>query len=50
MTLGGSQGPNPSVGELHQKAIPAEDIKAVLRDVLIERFGAKPRNNSESKV
>ena len=50
MTLGGSQGPNPSVGELHQKAIPAEDIKAVLRDVLIERFGAKPRNNGESKV
>ena len=43
MTLGGSQGANPTVGELHRKAIPAEDIKSVLKEVLIERFGAKPR-------
>ena len=44
MTLGGSQGPNPTVGELHQKAIPAENIKEVLKQVLIERFGAKPKS------
>ena len=48
MTLGGSQGPNPTVGELHQKAIPAENIKEVLREVLIERFGAKPRTKSSN--
>jgi len=26
--------------------IPAENIKEVLREVLIERFGAKPRTKS----
>ncbi len=43
MTLGGSQGPNPTIGEVHRKAIPAEEIKSALREVLIERFGATPR-------
>jgi len=44
LTIGGSQGPNPSIGELHRKAIPAEDIKSVLKEVLIEQFGARPRD------
>ena len=43
LTLGGSQGPNPSVGEVERKAIPAEDIKTVLKEVLIEKFGATPK-------
>ena len=43
MTLGGSQGPNPTLGEVHRKAIPADEIKSALREVLIERFGATPR-------
>ena len=40
ITIGGSQGAKPTLGELHQKAVPAEQIKSVLRDVLIEQFGA----------
>jgi ferredoxin-nitrite reductase len=44
LTLGGSQGANPQIGELHRKAIPAEEIHSVLREVLIEQFGAKPRS------
>jgi ferredoxin-nitrite reductase len=43
MSIGGSQGNNPQIGEVHQKAIPAEDIQKVLRQVLIEQFGAKPK-------
>ena len=42
MSIGGSQGKDPQIGEVHQKAIPAEDIQNVLRQVLIEQFGAKP--------
>jgi ferredoxin-nitrite reductase len=40
VTIGGSQGANPTLGELHQKAVPADQIKSVLRDILIEQFGA----------
>ena len=43
LTLGGSQGPNPSIGELHQKGIPADEIKDALKRVLIEKFGATPK-------
>ena len=44
LTLGGSQGPDPSVGELHRKGIPADEIKTVLKEILIERFGATPKS------
>ena len=43
MTIGGSQGPNPSLGEINRKAIPADEIKDVLKQVLIEKFGATPK-------
>ena len=43
MTIGGSQGQNPTLGEIHRKAIPAEEIKSVLKEVLIEQFGATPK-------
>ena len=43
LTLGGSQGPDPSVGELHRKGIPADEIKTVLKEILIEKFGATPK-------
>ncbi len=43
LTLGGSQGPDPSVGELHRKGIPADEIKDALKQVLIEKFGATPK-------
>ena len=44
LTIGGSQGASPQVGELHRKGIPAGEIQAVLKEVLIEQFGAKPRS------
>lgn len=43
ITIGGSQGANPQVGEMHRKAVPASQIREVLKEVLIEQFGAKPR-------
>ena len=44
ITIGGSQGSNPQLGEIHQKAVPAENIQKVLKDVLIEQFGATPKS------
>ena len=44
MTIGGSQGPNPTIGEVYRKAIPAAEIKAALKEVLINKFGAEERS------
>ena len=43
ITLGGAQGPNPRVGELHRKGVPASDITQVLKELLVEHFGAAQR-------
>ena len=43
LTLGGSQGKNARIGKLHQKSIPKTEIKTVLREILIEHFGAQER-------
>ena len=43
ITIGGSQGANPQVGQLYRKGVPASEVRSVLKDVLIERFGARPR-------
>ncbi len=40
LTLGGSQGKDPQIGILSRKGVPATEIKNVLREVLIEQFGA----------
>ena len=48
LTLGGSQGADPQVGSVHQKAIPADEIHGVLKQVLIEEYGAKPRGSAAS--
>ena len=45
ITVGGSQGANPQIGELHRKAVPASEVKQVLKELLIEQFGAKPRQH-----
>ena len=41
ITIGGSQGANPQVGELHRKGVPATEVRAALKEILIEQFGAK---------
>ena len=43
ITIGGSQGANPQVGELHRKGVPATEVRAALKEILIEQFGAKPK-------
>ena len=40
LTLGGSQGKDPQIGILSRKGVTATEIKNVLREVLIEQFGA----------
>ena len=44
LTTGGSQGENPTVGEVKQKAIPADQIKTVLKNLLVEQFGATAKS------
>ena len=44
LTTGGSQGANPTIGEVKQKAVPADQIKTVLKDLLIEQFGASAKH------
>ncbi len=39
--LGGKVGKDAHLGTCVQKGIPCEDLKPVLRDILIEQFGAK---------
>ncbi len=43
ITIGGSQGADPQVGSLHQKNVPATEVRQVLKQILIDQFGAKPR-------
>ena len=43
ITIGGSQGADPQVGSLHQKNVPATEVRQVLKQILIDQFGAKSR-------
>jgi ferredoxin-nitrite reductase len=40
--MGGKVGKDAHLGECVQKGIPCEDLQPVLRDLLIQHFGAKP--------
>lgn len=41
--LGGKVGKDAHLGTCVQKGIPCDDLKPVLRDLLIQQFGAKPK-------
>jgi ferredoxin-nitrite reductase len=41
--MGGKVGQAAQLGSCVQKGVPCEDLKPVLRDLLIEHFGARPR-------
>ncbi|HEY9875722.1 MAG TPA: ferredoxin--nitrite reductase [Candidatus Obscuribacterales bacterium] len=41
--MGGKVGKDAHLGTCVQKGIPCEDLKPVLRDLLIEHFGAQPK-------
>lgn len=40
--LGGKVGKHAELGTCVKKGIPCEDLKPILRDILIEQFGARP--------
>lgn len=40
--VGGKVGKGAKLGDLREKSIPCEDLKPILRDLLIEEFGATP--------
>ena len=44
ITIGGSQGPDPSVGDIYMKTVPAEEVKSVIKDLLIEKFAATSKS------
>lgn len=41
--MGGKVGKEAQLGQKVMKGIPCEDLKAVLRNLLVEQFGAKPK-------
>lgn len=43
--MGGKVGKDAHLGTCVQKGIPCEDLKPILRDLLIEKFGAKTQEN-----
>lgn len=43
ITVGGSQGPDPALGELVRKRVPSAAVKDVLKELLIEHYGATAR-------
>ena len=42
ITIGGSQGVSPKIGEVYKKSVPVEEINNLLRKLLIDKFGAVP--------
>jgi ferredoxin-nitrite reductase len=44
--MGGKVGKDAQLGSCVQKGIACEDLKPLLRDLLIEQFGAKPRQEA----
>ncbi len=41
--LGGSMAADPRLAELHDKGIPLSELPEALEQILVERFGARPR-------
>lgn len=48
--LGGKVGKHAELGTCQMKGIPCDDLKPVLRNILIERFGAYPGQKVKSPV
>ncbi len=44
--MGGKVGKDAQLGSCVQKGIPCEDLKPMLRELLVEQFGAKPRQEA----
>jgi ferredoxin-nitrite reductase len=42
--MGGKVGKDAHLGECVQKGIPCVDLKPILRDLLVQQFGARPRD------
>jgi ferredoxin-nitrite reductase len=48
--MGGKVGKNAHLGECVQKGIPCEDLKPFLRNLLMQNFGAQPRQGGASSI
>jgi ferredoxin-nitrite reductase len=42
--MGGKVGFEAELGELVQKGVPCEELLPILRQLLIDNFGAKPKS------
>ncbi|KAK4437885.1 Ferredoxin--nitrite reductase, chloroplastic [Sesamum alatum] len=47
--LGGRIGSDSHLGEVYKKAVPCDDLVPLVVDLLIEKFGAVPREREESE-
>ena len=42
--MGGKVGKEAELGQLVQKGVPCDDLLPILRQLLIDNFGAKPKS------
>ncbi|CAA0807530.1 Ferredoxin--nitrite reductase- chloroplastic [Striga hermonthica] len=47
--LGGRVGSDSNLGEVYKKGVPCEDLVPLIVELMIERFGAVPREREESE-
>lgn len=47
--LGGRIGSDSHLGDLYKKAVPCKDLVPVVADILVQRFGAVPREREEDE-
>ena len=48
--MGGKVGKEAELGEKVQKAIPCDELKDVLKDILLQQFGAQPRTTPRAST
>ena len=49
VTVGGSQGKIKNIGTVQHKSIPKDEVKDVIKQILISDFGALAKNTNKKK-
>ncbi len=47
--IGGEQGPSKKIGKLKHKSVPADELKTILKELLVKNYSAIPKKANNSK-
>ncbi|WP_320675826.1 ferredoxin--nitrite reductase [Prochlorococcus sp. MIT 1300] len=50
VTVGGSQGKIKNIGTVQHKSVPKDEVKAVIKQILISDFGASPKKTNKKRI